>query len=55
MTPSDLSDLVDRVFSSLKSITHGLEENPDLIGSLSLEDYHLITTLIKDYLWERGE
>lgn len=54
MNAETFSELVARVLSDVRKISEAVEADYDLLGSLTLEDYQVITGMVKELVWVKG-
>lgn len=49
MSDQDFSKRVQGLITELSSLQKEVDANPDLLGSISFEDYFIFTALVKEY------
>lgn len=54
MTPVEFHAAFDLALDRLQALVDALDQNSDLAGSLSLDDFMLLRDLTRDYLMFRG-
>lgn len=53
MDHQSFASRVVRVFNDLAELSKAVGDDPSLLGGLSVEDYTLFASLVKEYSWFR--
>ena len=54
MDPQEFANRVVLVFANLTDLSKAVNDDPSLLGSLSIEDYQLFQNLVKELVWYKG-